>query len=91
MAEATDDFRRQMLGMGIVSYREQDTLWDIGKKCAGSIGVATAGGMAVLGAGAGPVTIPVVGSMPGVLAGMGTCMAVNVRHRNALRQLLVGQ
>ena len=96
MADTSDDFRKQMLGMGIVSYTQQDTLWDIGKRCARSGGIVTAGGVAALGAGAGAVTVPGIGSVPGAVAGMlagmvmgtGACMAVNVRHRNALRQLL---
>ena len=96
MEESTDDFRREMLKMGIVSYREQDRLWDIGKKCAKIMGVPAAGAGMVMGMGAGAVTVLGIGAVPGavfgLLAGMVTgtaaCTAVNVRHRNALRTLL---
>lgn len=99
MDEATDDFRREMLKMGIVSYNEQATLWDIAKKCGRTMGIPAAGGGMVLGASAGMVTVPGVGSVPGAVVGLlagfvtGTaaCTAVNVRHRDALRSLLNDQ
>ena len=96
MDETTDDFRREMLKLGIISYREQDTVWDIAKKCARTIGVPAAGAGLVMGSGAGAVTVPGIGAVPGALFGLlagfgaGTlgCTAVNVRYRNDLRKLL---
>lgn len=91
-----DDFRRQMLTLGIVRYDEQATLWQAAKHCARTMGVPAAGVGAVLGAGAGSVTVPGLGAVPGYLAGMlaglavgtGACMAVNWKHKNELRRLL---
>ena len=99
MDEAPDNIRREMLKMGIVSYDEQATLWDIAKKCSRTMGVTAAGGGMVLGASVGMVTVPGVGSVPGAVVGLlagfvtGTaaCTAVNVRHRDALRSLLNDQ
>lgn len=96
MDEMTNDFSREMLQMGIVSYKEQETLWDIGRKCARTIGVATAGAGFVYGSGAGAVAVPGVGAVPGAIvgllgglvAGTAACTAVNVRHRNELRKFL---
>jgi len=94
--EMTDDFRRQLLGMGIVRYDEQATLWDAARHCARTMGVPLAGGFAVVGAGAGSVTVPVLGAVPGYVAGMlagfvlgtGACMAVNQGLIDDLKRLL---
>lgn len=91
----TDDFRRQMLALGIVRYEQHDTLWTVARHCA-RVGVPMAGGLAVLGAGVGSVTVPVLGAIPGYVAGMlagfaagtGACMAVNMRYKNDLKRLL---
>lgn len=91
----SDEFRRQMLALGIVRYDEHDTLWSVARHCARmGVPTAAAGGLAL--AGVGSVTVPVVGAVPGYLAGMlagfaaGTsaCMAVNMRYKNDLRRLL---
>jgi hypothetical protein len=92
----TRDFRRQMLAMGIVRYDEHETLWSAARHCARKMGVPMAGGLAVVGAGAGSVTLPVLGAVPGYVAGMlagfaigtGSCMAVNLRYKNDLKRLL---
>jgi hypothetical protein len=93
---ATESFRRQMLALHIISYSDQDTLWSIARKCAATTGIPLGGGFAVLGAGAGAVTVPGVGSIPGYLAGFlaglatgtATCTALNLRYRSDLRQFL---
>jgi len=99
MADTSDDFRREMLRLGFISYNKQDTLWNIAQKCARTAGVPAAGAGLVLGMGAGSVTIPGIGAVPGAVAGMlaglaaGTaaCTAANVKHRAALRALLDDQ
>ena len=90
------DFRQQLMSMGIVRYDQHQTLWSVAKHCARTMGVPGAGGLAVLGAGAGSVTVPVLGAVPGYVAGMlagfamgtGSCMAVNLRYERELKQLL---
>ena len=99
MSDPSDDFRREMLRIGIISYREQDTLWDIAKKCSRTLGVPTAGVGLVIGLQGGAVTVPLVGAVPGALfgllagwgAGTFTCTALNYRHRRDLRQFLDDQ
>jgi hypothetical protein len=96
MSGPTEDFRRVMLGLGIVSYREQETAWDIAKRCALTTGAPMAGAGFLMGLKAGTVTVPGVGTISGALAGFlaglttGTaiCTAVNLSYRNELRKLL---
>lgn len=91
-------FLAVMMEMGIVSYREQESLWDISKRCAKTVGVTTGAGTAILGAGGGAVVIPVVGSVPGYIAGFlagmttgtASCVALNYAYRDELRQLAQG-
>ncbi|MGV7207200.1 hypothetical protein ACLB1G_05030 [Oxalobacteraceae bacterium A2-2] len=90
------DFRRAMLSQGIISYQEQETLWDIGKRCAGTIGMSTGAGVGLVTMNVGGVTIPGIGVVPGAIAGFlagmvgGTaaCTMANLSYRNELRRLL---
>ena len=96
MSEPTRDFREQLLRLGIISYRDQETLWGIAKRCATTTGMPLAGAGLVMGVKAGTVTVPGVGTMSGALAGFlaglvaGTamCTAANLAHRDELRKLL---
>lgn len=92
----SEEFRNQMLAMGIISYREQESLWSIAKRCALTTGVPMGGAGLVMGAGAGTVTVPLVGSLPGAVAGFlagfavgtATCSSLNLGYRDELRKLL---
>lgn len=92
----SDEFRQQMLAMGIISYREHESLWSIARRCAGTMGVPMGGAGLVMGAGAGTVTIPGVGAVPGAVAGFlagfvagtVTCSGLNLSYRDELRKLL---
>ena len=96
MSEPTMEFGRTLLGMGIVSYSEQDTLWSIASKCAKTTGMPMGAGVGLVTMKAGAVTVPGVGAIPGAVAGFlaglfaGTalCTAANLSHRNELRKLL---
>lgn len=96
MSDMTPEFQREILSLGIISYQEQETLWDIATKCARMAGVPMAGAGFVIGAAAGTVTVPGIGAVPGALFGLlsglatGTaiCTAANVAHRDQLRALL---
>jgi hypothetical protein len=89
------DFRKEVIKFGIVSYSEQDKLYDIAKKCAKQIGVPAGAGAGLATAKAGAVVIAVVGAVPGAVVGFlgglvlrtAACTAVNMKHRDALRQL----
>ena len=81
--------------MGIVRYRDQETLFEIAKRCATTVGLSSAGGGAVLAAGiGGPVslgtlTLPasVVGALAGLFAGTVSCVMLNEGLKQELRDL----
>ena len=62
MDEQMERFRQELMGIGIISYREHDRLWDIAQHCARTAGIPTAGAGAVMGMGAGSVSIPGIGA-----------------------------
>ena len=92
-------FIQEMLKIGILSYKEQETLFQIAKRCATTAGVPMAGAGALYGMGMGTVTIPgvgtIAGSVAGALAGMlsGTisCTMLNVGVRKELQGLARGE
>ena len=61
-------FARQLQTIGIISYREQETLWNIAQRCAKTTGVPLAGMGLAAGAKAGAVMIPGIGLVPGAIA-----------------------
>lgn len=76
-------FRHELVSIGIISYNEQERLWDIAKRCV-KMGIPTAGAGAVLGAQLGTVALPLIGtissSAAGALAGLflGTLMCTSL-------------
>ena len=80
---------------GILGSKEQETLYELAKRCAKTSGVPMAGGAAVMGASAGSVTIPVVGAVPGAVAaalggllvGTGSCVALNIAAKQKLKEI----
>lgn len=94
--EVPADFRRKALTLGVVRYDQHQTLWQIAKHCGKTMGVPAAGGLAVVGAGAGAVTVPGFGTVPGYLVGLlaglalgtSSCMAVHLRYKARLQRLL---
>ena len=90
-----EQFARSLLSIGIVSYREHETLFDIAKRCAGTMGLPAAGGGAVLGAGIGgtvslgALTIPasVAGALAGLVSGTLSCVMLNESMKERLREL----
>jgi hypothetical protein len=95
LASIDPKFVTQLMQIGILSFREQERLWDIAQRCAGTAGVPMAGAGAVVGAKAGSVTVPLVGAIPGAVAGAlaglaaGTvsCVMLNTGLRQQLREL----
>ena len=96
MTDTSQGFRRELLKLGIISYREQDTLWSIGKKCAMTTGLPLGVAIGIASAKGGTVVIPGVGTisagLAGFLAGLTTgtlaCTAANLSYRKQLRELL---
>lgn len=94
-----ENFIKELIKIGILSYKEQETLYQIAKRCASTTGLAMAGAGAVLGAKAGTVTIPgvgtvagsVAGALAGLLGGTMSCTMLNVSMRQELRKLANGQ
>ena len=80
---------------GILGHKEQETLYELAKRCAKTTGVPAAGGAAVMGAQAGAVTLPVVGAVPGAVAaalggllvGTGSCVALNLAAKKKLKEI----
>lgn len=94
--QITQDFRRELVKIGIISYREQESLWSIAKRCAVTTGLPMGGGGMVMGAKMGTVAVPGVGTMSGaaagflagLLSGTAMCTAANVAYRDELRRLV---
>lgn len=80
---------------GILGHKEQETLYELARRCAKTTGVPMAGGAAVMGANAGAVVLPVVGSVPGAVAaalggllvGTGSCVALNLAAKQKLKEI----
>jgi hypothetical protein len=98
MSTFTPSFTRELMSIGVLSYSEWETLWDIAQRCAKTSGLPMAGAGLVLGMQAGTVTIPGVGTISGAAAGAlaglvgGTtsCVMLNLSLRNELRSLAGG-
>lgn len=80
-----NNFKRELLKIGIVSYKEQETLYQIAKRCT-KMGIPMAGAGAIVGS-----SLPGLGTAAGALAGMlaGTlsCTMLNASMRAELRKL----
>jgi hypothetical protein len=86
MSDMTQDFRRELLKLGIIAYKEQETLWGIAKRCARTTGVPLAAGGAAASAALGPGAA--AGFLAGLAAGTVSCTAANLAYRSELRKLL---
>ena len=92
-------FTQELMSIGIVSYREHETLWNVGQRCARTTGIPLAGAGALMGSQAGTVTLPVVGTVSGAAAGAlvglvsgtASCMMLNYSVREELRALARGE
>ncbi|MFD2727194.1 hypothetical protein [Hyunsoonleella rubra] len=94
-------FVSEMAKLGVISYSEQDTIWQIAKKCAKKHGMAVGAAGALMGMKAGSVTIPLgpiggaitmSGAVAGFLAGLagGTlaCTVVMESQRKEIHKLI---
>ena len=96
MSEPTDDFRREILMLGIISHRQQDSVWSIAKRCAATngvplglaIGAASSQGGTVLVPGVVTISAGLAGFLTGLLAGTAMCTAANLAYRDELQELL---
>lgn len=95
------EFISEIMKLGVISYSEQKTLWQIAGKCAKHIGVPMGAGTALMAMKAGSVTIPLgpiggaitmSGTMAGFLAGLFTgtavCTMANTTYRTQFQKLL---
>jgi len=90
MSELSEfELRRQLMGIGIISYKEQETVMDIARRCS-TFGAVTGGAWAVLGA---PALAPgmLAGFLSGFLTGTATCTALNLAAREQLGRLARGE
>lgn len=94
-----EKFVNTLMGLGIISYKEQEKVWQIAKRCARTSGLPMAGAGALLGLKMGTVTVPgvgtIAGSVAGALAGLfsGTlsCTMINMSMRNELKKIATGE
>jgi hypothetical protein len=92
-------FTREMMSLGILSYREQETLWQLARRCAATVGIPMAGSLSLLGTKMGTVTLPgvgtvsgaVAGALAGMAAGTTVCMGLNASVKSELRALARGR
>ncbi len=92
--ELPKDFVSSMLSMGIIAHEEQESLWQIARRCA-KVGVTAGVGAGLYGLKAGTVVVPGVGTVSGALAGFlggfaavgGSCVMLNKAYSSQLRQL----
>lgn len=91
----TDDFRSTILrNAGIIGAKEQETLWEIAKRCS-RIGVVAGAGVGAKGAMAGSIVLPGIGTvstgaaafLAGFAYGTGACVAINATLKEELRKL----
>ena len=80
------DWIKKMMAIGVLSYREQERLYDIAKRCAKTTGVTAAGAGFVLGS-TGFVPGAVVGALGGLFYGTAACTLLNAAMRDKLKQL----
>ena len=80
-----NNFKRELLKLGIVSYREHETLYQIAKRCT-KMGIPMAGAGAVIGSSF-PIVGTTAGALVGMLAGTVSCTMLNASMRNQLKQL----
>ncbi len=92
-------FVMQLMQIGIVSYKEQETLFQIAKRCAGTTGMASAGAGALIGLKAGSVVVPgvgtvagpIAGALGGMIAGTLSCTMLNAGLKEQLKKLARGE
>lgn len=63
-------FVQELTRIGILSYKEQETLWTIAQRCAAAAGIPTAGSGVFIGKRFGAVTAPGYGTVPGDVVGV---------------------
>ncbi|MGB3799348.1 MAG: hypothetical protein WA952_05995 [Lewinella sp.] len=80
---------KNMMAIGVLSYREQERLWDIAKRCTKTVGIPTAGAGFVLGS-AGFVHGAVAGALGGLFYGTAACTLLNVTMKKQLKKLAEG-
>ncbi|MVM40662.1 hypothetical protein GO730_28255 [Spirosoma sp. HMF3257] len=96
--EPTPQFIREVMAAGVLSYREQQTLWQIAKRCAATTGITAAAPLALLGTqigsiaipGFGTITGPVMGALAGMIYGTVSCSMLNLSAQAELRKLAQG-
>lgn len=94
-----ENFVKELMAIGILSYQEHEKLWHIAKRCASTAGIPMAGAGAVAGLSFGTVAVPglgsvagpVAGALAGLVSGTVSCTMLNVSMVQQLRILANGQ
>ncbi len=95
----TQDMRNQMLQIGILSHNEQETMFQLAKRCAKTSGLPLGVAIGAAGTKAGTVALPGIGTISGAAAGFlaglttgtASCVALNLAAKDELKKLAKGQ
>ena len=91
MPDTPQKFREEVLKLGVISLHDQDTLWNIAKKCARTTGVPMGGaGVILVTVATGPVGISavLVGFLSGLVGGVAMCTMTSIGLKEELKALL---
>ena len=92
-----DSFIKDLMAIGVLSYKDGEKLWQIAQRCAASAGISLGAAGAILGAKGGTVIVPgygtvsgaLVGALAGMIGGTVSCTVLNLGARTELRKLAV--
>ncbi|MGN3974613.1 hypothetical protein [Tsuneonella sp. SYSU-LHT278] len=79
-------FQREIVKLGFYSYDEQQSIFDLAKRCARTTGLSLGGAGAVGTAALGPGAA--VGFLAGLATGTAACTAGSLLYREQIKQLL---
>jgi hypothetical protein len=90
-----EGFVKDMMSIGVLSYKEGEKLSQIAQRCAASAGISMGAVGALLGAKGGTVMVPgygtvsgaLVGALAGMVGGTVSCIALNRGARSELQKL----
>ncbi len=79
-------FQKEIVKLGFYSYDEQQSIFDLAKRCARTSGLALGGAGAIGTAALGPGAA--VGFLAGMATGTAACTAGSLLYREQIKQLL---
>ncbi|MCT2557826.1 hypothetical protein N0B51_02400 [Tsuneonella sp. YG55] len=81
------DFQKEIVKLGFYSYDEQQSVFELAKRCAKTTGLSVGGAGAVMGA-AGAGFGAAAGFLGGLVAGTAMCTAGSMLYREQIKEML---